>query len=124
MSQLNQHEKLIRKLTRDHNATIKRLEAAREVCSVGTNSYRQYEESIASERRKHIAALVEFGVVPQDLAALSKTEFIYVAHVQAMPANRAELEKLLGKQMVKASDGLHYDDPDEAIREQLQSEYR
>ena len=52
------------------------------------------------------------------------TEFIYVAHVQAMPANRAELEKLLGKQITKASDGLHYDDADEQIRKQLAEEYK
>ena len=52
------------------------------------------------------------------------TEFIYVAHVQAMPANRAELAQLLTKQITKAVDGLHYDDADEAIREQLQSEFK
>jgi hypothetical protein len=59
-----------------------------------------------------------------NLGAMVTTEFIYVAHVQAMPANRAELAQLLKKQITKAVDGLHYDDADEAIREQLQSEFK
>jgi hypothetical protein len=123
MSSLNQHEKLIRKLTRDHNATIKRLEKARDVCSIGTNSYRQYEESIASERRKHTEQLVAFGVVPQNLGNLTKTEFIYVAHCASIPANKAELDKLLHGQLLKASKDLHYDAADEATRAKLEEEY-
>lgn len=124
MSTLNQHEKLIRKLTRDHNATIKRLEKARDVCSIGTNSYRQYEESIASERRKHTEQLVAFGVVPQNLGNLTKTEFLYVAFSNVAPANRTELEALLGKQRIKACEGLNYSESDEQIRAALAKEYQ
>lgn len=123
MSSLNEHQRLIKRLTRDHNATIKRLEAARDVCSLGTNSYRQYEQAIAEERRKHVQSLVDFGVIPQNLEAATKTEFLYVAFSNVCPANRTELDALLSKQMRKAAEGLHYDDADEAIRQQLEEDF-
>ena len=123
MSTLSTHEKLIRKLTRDHNATIKRLEAARNVCSIGTNSYRQYEQTIAEERRKHTAQLVEFGIIPQDLQKATKTEYHYVAHCHTIPANRAEAEALVHAGMLKEIGKLHYTDADEAIRKELEEKY-
>ncbi len=123
MSQLSDHQKLIKKLTRDHNATVKRLEAARDVCSVGTNSYRQYEESIASERRKHVASLVEFGVIPTDLGKATRTEFHYVAHVHVMPASREEAEALVRSQIKKDIPKLAISDADTAIRNTLEQEY-
>ena len=124
MSTLSTPEKLIRKLTRDHNATIKRLEAARDVCSIGTNSYRQYEQTIAEERRKHTAQLVEFGVIPQDLQQATKTEYHYVAFVHTMPANRAEAEALVRAGMLKDVAKLHYTDADEEIRRKLEENFR
>jgi hypothetical protein len=51
------------------------------------------------------------------------TAFIYIAHCPTIPANRAELEKLLANRTVKASDGLHYEEADEQIRQQLAEEY-
>lgn len=123
MSQLNEHQRLIKRLTKDHNATIKRLEAARDICSIGTNSYRQYEESIASERRKHVQSLVDFGVIPQNLENAQKTEFLYVAFSNVTPANRAELEALLHKQKVKACDGLHVSDEDVRLREEFEGNF-
>ncbi|MFZ0859973.1 MAG: hypothetical protein WCA27_14925 [Candidatus Sulfotelmatobacter sp.] len=124
MSTLSTHEKLIRKLTRDHNATIKRLEAARDVCSIGTNSYRQYEQTIAEERRKHTAQLVEFGIIPQDLQKATKTEYLYISHCHTVPANREEMEKLLSEQAIKACKGLHYSDADEEIRRKLEQDFK
>jgi hypothetical protein len=124
MSTLSRPEKLIRKLTRDHNATIKRLEAAREVCSIGTNSYRQYEQAIAEERRKHTAQLVEFGVIPQDLQNAAQTEYHYVAFVHTMPANRAEAEALVHAGMVKDTPKLRYSDADEEIRCKLEQDFQ
>lgn len=124
MSSLSAPEKLIRKLTRDHNATIKRLEAARDACSIGTNSYRQYEVSIADERRKHTAQLVEFGIIPQELQKATKVEYLYVAHCHTVPANREEMEKLLSEQAIKACKGLHYSDEDEAIRAKLEQDFK
>ncbi len=124
MTSLSTHEKLIRKLTRDHNATIKRLEAARDACSIGTNSYRQYEVSIADERRKHTAQLVEFGIIPQELQKATKVEYLYVAHCHTVPANREELQRLLSEQAIKACKGLHYDEDSERIRKELEEKFR
>jgi len=124
MSTLSTPEKLIRKLTRDHNATIKRLEKARDICDPGTNSYRQYEVSIADERRKHTQQMVEFGVVPENLQRATKTEYLYVAHCHTIPANREELKKLLDEQAIKACKGLNYTDEDERIRKELEAKYR
>jgi hypothetical protein len=124
MSNLTAPEKLIRKLTRDHNATIKRLEAARDVCSIGTNSYRQYEQAIADERRKHTAQLVEFGVIPQDLQKATQVEYHYVAHCHTMPASRAEAEALVREGMLKDIGKLHYEPADEEIRATLEEKFR
>jgi hypothetical protein len=123
MSTLNEHQRLIKRLTRDHNATIKRLEAARDVCSIGTNSYRQYEESIASERRKHVQSLVDFGVIPQNLENAQKTEFHYISHVHVLPASRAEAEAIMQSQIKKEVAELNYTEADEAIRAEFESNY-
>ncbi len=124
MSTLSTPEKLIRKLTRDHNATIKRLEAARDACSIGTNSYRQYEVSIADERRKHTAQLVEFGIIPQELQKATAVEYLYIAHCHTIPANREELQKLLSEQAIKACKGLNYSEADEEIRRKLEQDFK
>jgi len=121
---LTDHQKLIKKLTRDHNATIKRLEAARDICSVGTNSYRQYEESIAAERRKHTEQLVSFGIIPADLGKATQDHFVYISHMQTMPTNEAELQQALGTQLRKACKDLNLSPADEEIRAQLQQEFR
>ena len=115
-------EKLIRTLKRDHKATIKRLETARDACSIGTNSYRQYEQAIADERRKHVAQLVQFGVIAQDLQAQTKTEYIFVSHV-ATDITRETLAKLIAERTAKECEGLHYSDEDEAIRKQFDAEF-
>jgi hypothetical protein len=116
-------ERLIRTLKRDHKATIKRLETARDASNIGTNSYRQYEQAIADERRKHVAQLVEFGVIAQDLQAQTKTEYIFVSHV-AHAVTRETLATILAELDSKAHKGLHYSDKDEAIRKQLDEEFQ
>jgi hypothetical protein len=67
---------------------------------------------------------VEFGVVPQDLGAMAKTEFLYIAHCSTVPTTREELEKLLRKRDVKSCEGLHVTDQDNAIREEFERDFK
>jgi hypothetical protein len=124
MSTLTDEAKRVKKLHKSYNDARKQIKAAMEQCSPGTNTHLAHIKALSELDSRERAEEIALGLTPANLGAMVTTEFIYVAHVQAMPANRAELEKLLGRQMVKASDGLHYDDADEAIREQLQSEFK
>jgi hypothetical protein len=121
---LSEETKRIRRMRKSYNDARKQIKAALAICSIGSNTHLAHIKALAELDTKERAEEIALGLSPANLGAMVTTEFVYVAHVQAMPANRAELEKLLGKQMVKAVDGLHYDDADEAIREELKQEYR
>jgi hypothetical protein len=121
---LSEETKRVKRMRKSYNDARKQMKAALAICSIGSNTHLAHIKALAELDTKERAEEIALGLSPANLGALVITEFVYVAHVQAMPANRAELEKLLGKQMVKAVDGLHYDDADEAIREELKQEYR
>ena len=121
---LSEETKRIKRMRKSYNDARRQMKAALAICSMGSNTYLAHIKALAELDTKERAEEIALGLSPANLGAMVTTEFIYVAHVQAMPANRAELAQLLGKQMVKAVDGLHYDDADEAIREQLQSEFK
>ena len=121
---MTEPEKLIRQMKRDHAMLLKQFDDAISQCTPGTGTHTRLLEAKAKANERHRAELVKFGVLPENLGAVTKTEFLYVSHVPAVPANRAELEKLLGQQMEKACEGLNYSNEDEGIREQLQSEFK
>ena len=120
---LNDSQKMIRSMKRDHAKLIKQFDAAIAECTIGTNTHTRLLEAKSKANERHREELVRFGVVPQDLGALTKTEFLFVAHVASIPANREELEQLLVEQKMKATKGLYYADADEAIREELAKDF-
>ena len=121
---LSEETKRIKRMRKSYNDARKQMKAALAICTTGTNTHLAHIKALAELDTKERAEEIALGLSPANLGAMVTTEFIYVAHVQAMPANRAELAQLLTKQITKAVDGLHYDDADEAIREQLQSEFK
>ena len=121
---MTEHEKLVRQMKRDHKALMVQFDDAIKQCTVGTQTHTRLLEAKSKASERHRAELVKFGVLPENLGAVTKTEFLYVAHVPTVPANRAELDKLLGQQMQKACEGLKYSPEDEAIREQLNQEFK
>src|SRR2546427_4697167 len=123
MEPMNDSEKMIRTMKRDHAKLLKQFDAAIAECTIGTRTHTNLLETKSKANERHRAELVKFGVVPQDLGKLTKTEYLYVAHVSTIPANREELEKLLVEQKLKACKGLHYSDADEAIRTELESDF-
>jgi hypothetical protein len=121
---LTDEAKRVKKLHKSYNDARKQIKAAMEPCSPGTNTHLAHIKALSELDSREREEEIALGLMPANLGAMVTTEFIYIAHVQAMPANRAELAQLLTKQTTKAVDGLHYDDADEAIREQLKQEYR
>ena len=121
---LSEEQKRIKRMRKSYNDARKQIKAALAILTIGSNTHLAHIRALAELDTKERAEEIALGLSPANLGAMTTTEFIYVAHVQAMPANRAELEKLLGKQITKASDGLHYDDADEQIRKQLAEEYQ
>jgi len=124
MSDLTEGKKLQKRLTKDHNATIQRLEAARDSLEIGTNSYLHYEEAINEERRKHTAQLVAFGVIPKDLKTASATRFMYVSFLGVVPSNQKELDELLAVQMKAACEDLDYSPESEQWRAELAENFK
>ena len=124
MSTLTDEVKRVKKLHKSYNTARKRITDAMVNCSPGTAVYLQYTKALQELDSKERAEEIALGLTPANLGAMVTTEFLYISHVPTVPANRTELEKLLGKQMQKASDGLCYDDADEQIREKLKTEFR
>lgn len=121
---MTEHEKLVRQMKRDYKALMAQFDEAIKQCTVGTQTHTRLLEAKSKASERHRAELQKFGILPENLGAVTKTEFLYVAHVPTVPANRAELDKLLGQQMQKACEGLNYSPEDEAIREQLDQEFK
>jgi hypothetical protein len=124
MSDLTEGKKIAKALKRDHNATIARLEAARDSLEIGTQSYLHYETAIADERRKHTKQLTEFGIIPKDLKTAAQTRFMYVSFLPVIPSNQKELDELLKVQMVEAVKDLDYSPESEAWRAQMAEDFK
>ncbi len=124
MSTLSDEQKRIRRMRKSYNDARKQIKAALATLTIGSNVHLNHVKALAELDTKERAEEIALGLSPQNLGALVTTAFIYIAHCPTIPANRAELEKLLGKQITKAADGLHYDDADEQIRKQLAEEYQ
>jgi hypothetical protein len=124
MSTLTDEAKRVKKLHKSYNDARKRITAAMAECSIGTAVYLQYSKALQELDTKERAEEISLGLTPANLGAMITTEFVYVAHCPVIPSNKAELEKLLGKQLRKASEGLCYSDAEEAIKADLQTEFR
>jgi hypothetical protein len=124
MSTLSTPEKLIRRMHKSYNDARKLIKKAMAECSVGTNTHLQHVKALAELDAKERAEEIEIGIVPQDLQKATKTEYHYIAHVHVMPANRAEAEAIVQAQTAKEVSKLHYTDADEAIRKQLEEDFK
>jgi hypothetical protein len=124
MSDLTEGRKIAKALKRDHNATVARLEKARDSLEIGTQSYLHYETAIADERRKHTKQLTEFGIIPKDLKTAAQTRFMYVSFVPVIPANQKELDECLSVQMREACKDLDYSAESEAWRAQMAEDFK
>jgi hypothetical protein len=121
---LSDEQKRIKRMRKSYNTARKQIADAMKETRAGTAVHLQYVKALAELDTKERAEEIALGLAPQNLGALVATEFLYVSHVPVCPANRAELEKILGAQIVKACTGLNYSEADEAMREQLQGEYK
>jgi hypothetical protein len=123
VSTMNDDQKLIRTMKRDHAKLLKQFDEAIKQASVGTGTHTRLLEAKSKANERHRAELVRFGVVAENLGATSRTEFLYVSHVTGIQRNRADVQKALEERDRKTTEGL-YDSPhDEAIREELEKEY-
>jgi len=124
MSTLTDEQRRIKRMRKSYNDARKNIKAAMAECSAGTNTHLSHIKALAEIDSNERAEEIALGLSPANLGAMVATEFVYVAHCASIPANKAELEKLLGKQMQKACDDLHYTDEDEQTRAALAKEYQ
>jgi len=121
---LTDEAKRVRKLHKSYSDARKRITAAMTETRPGTAVYLQYAKALQELDSKERAEEVALGLSPANLGAMVTTEFIYIAHSPVMPADREQLAILLGERMVKACEGLHYEDADEEARAQLGAEFK
>lgn len=121
---LTDEQKRIKRMRRSYNDSRKSIKAAMAQCRAGTNTHLQHVKALSELDSREREEEIKLGLSPQNLGAMVTAQFLYVSHVPVCPASREELEKIVGKQLKKACEGLHYDDADEAIREQLQTEFK
>jgi len=123
MTALNDNEKLIRSMKRDHKKLIKQFDAAIAEARVGTGVHTRLLEAKSKTNERHRDELVKFGVVPSDLGQARKTEYIYVAFLPKAVGSRAEAEALVRAQQLEDISKLNLSDADEAIRAELEAEF-
>lgn len=124
MSQLDNADKLIRRMHKSYNDARKQIKAAMAECSAGTQTHLAHIKALAELDAKERAEEIAVGIAPQDLQKATQLEYHYVAHVHTIPANRAEAEALVREGMLKDLGKLHYSDEDEAIRKRLEEQFR
>lgn len=105
MSEIDVHRKLIRQMEREHKLRVKNLTAARDKVPNDTSTWLRFDEAIAKENREHRAECVRLGIIPENLALVSRTEYVYRAVVDSTPKRE------------------YNSDEDEAARKQLDAEF-
>jgi len=120
---LTEAEKLVKRMRRSYGSARRTMQKALKQCTPGSSTYLQHIKALADLDAAEREEEIKLGLTPQNLGATAKTEFLFISHVSTIPANRQELEKLLGKRMAKDCEGLCYSDEDEAIREELEEKY-
>ena len=120
---ITDEQKRIRRMRRSYNDSRKQIKEAMAKCSVGTNTHLAHIRALSELDSKEREEEIKLGLSPQNLGAMIATEFLYISHVPVLPASREELDRILGKQMIKACEGLHYDEADEEIRRDLEEHF-
>jgi hypothetical protein len=121
MTAPNKEKRLIREMEKSYAANRALLVESMNECSKGTSSYRQHVADLDRLDRSHREEMAARGVTPENLGQSAAQQFVYVSHVSTIPSNREELNKLLGKQMAKASKGVHYSKDDDFVRRTLET---
>lgn len=115
--------KLITRMRRSYASARRTMKKALEQCTPGSSTYLQHIKALADLDAAEREEEIRLGLAPSNLAAVVKPEFLFISHVSTIPANRAELEKLLGKRMEKDCEELCYDEEDERIRQQFEEDF-
>ena len=102
---MNEHEKLIRQMQREHRQRVKKLTEARDKLQPDTTTWLRFDEAIAKENRDHRAECVRLGIIPENLALVSRTEYVFRAVVDSTPKRE------------------HTSAEDDAVRKQLDEEF-
>lgn len=123
MSSLTEEAKRIKRMRKSYNDARKQVKEAMAQCSAGTNTHLAHIKALAEIDSNERAEEIALGLSPANLGAMVTTSFVYVAHCPTIPANKAELEKLLHGQMVKACADVHYEPEDEAIRQSFEESF-
>ena len=117
------------------NPTVERMRASYETartqikdgmaeCRPGTGVYLSHVKALSEIDAAERSEEVKLGLSPQNLGAVTRTFYAYVALVAVVPNTRAELNRMLAERDGKALDGLHLTPEDEAVRDELAGEFK
>lgn len=116
-------------LMRGHELLMVDLARSKKACSVGTPAYLNHLKFEQEAQFKVIELLQSLGVYPKNLGNLTKTEFVYKAHVSkgggvntTAIASEEEL-KTIEAQEVKLLPGIYETDADRKIRADFAEEF-
>lgn len=116
-------------LMRGHELLMTDLAKSKKKCTLGTPAYLNHLKFEQEAQFKVVELLQSLGVYPKNLGNLTKTEFVYKAHVAkgggvntTQIASEEEL-KTIEAQEVKMLPGAYETDEDRAIRESLATEF-
>jgi len=120
---------VISDLMRGHERIMTELAKSTRKCEYGTNTFLAHLKFEHEANFRIVEVLQSLGVYPKNLGNLTKTEFVFKAHVAkgggvnvAPVANEAEL-KTIEAQEAKMLPGAHESEEDLAIRAQLAAEF-
>lgn len=98
-------------------------------CEYGTNTKLAHLKAEMDYQLSVVDALQSLGYYPKNLGNLTKTQFVFKAHVakgggvNTVPVESDEELKIIEAQEVKLLPGAYETDEDKAIRQQLEAEF-
>lgn len=121
-------------MAKKENPTVARMRASYDLARAqikqgmdqarpGTAIYLHHVKALAELGANERKEEVSLGLSPQNLGAITKTFYAFVAFVAVVPNSRAELNRMLAERDGKALDGLHLSEQDELVRNELQENY-
>ena len=102
-------EKLIAQMKKEHKRELARYEDSIAKATVGTVNYARLLEGKSKLQERYRAECVRFGILPENLKQATKTKFVYISHLESVPATDAEVKELLKARMVHALKGRNHD---------------
>lgn len=113
----------IERMHKSYKRARRKITKALEECTPGTAVHLQHIKALSELDKQERLEEIDLGLAPQNLGAAIATSFVYIAHCPVIPTTPELRDRLLHDRLTAACKGLAIEPEDEAIRQQLDTEF-